>query len=288
MDGGDADGGAGGDFGGEAGEFAGGADSEFGQAVNSLGEASGDQLLDQFNQAGRDLLANFKGEGQDGNVDNPLGSGGGGGGSGGGGAGEALAALGASDPSAFDGLLDQSFSGGGGGGGGQNFGGGGSGGGSSGGGAPGGQAVPSLLNNPNLSGNQKLLAMAIQILKKDPNAFNGALKAFVEKALAGGEMDSATAALRGSLRTLQGAVQTAGGSVSDDVMQQVNQLQASFSSILSSDGGGGAPAPSAPATPSAPSAPVVTAPAPTPDAVMSLVQQFTNTVSNIVPSMAGL
>jgi WXG100 family type VII secretion target len=305
---GDAIGGAGGD--GEAGigdfmqdqinnggagglgsEFDGGADSPMGQAVQSLDGATGDELLDQFNQAGRDLLASVQGEGQDGVDPNALGGGGGGsGGGGGGGAGEALAALGAEDPSAFDGLLDQSL-GGGGGGGSPNFGGGSGGGGSSGGGAEGGQAVPRALSNSNLSGNQKLLALAIQILKKDPNAFNGELKKFVETALANGEMGPATAALRGSLRTLQGAVQTAGGNVSDDIMAQVSQLEQSFGSILSSDvsGGGAPPA----AVPSAPAEPVFTtmpvpSPSPTSDAIMGLVNQFTQTVENIVPSMAGL
>ena len=181
----------------------------------------------------------------------------------------------------------------GGGGGGDTGGGGSSGGGSSGGGGGGGSpsggaspniggfsdaALQSIMTNPNLPASDKLLASAIQTLRRDPNAFNGALSSFVNQALAGGGgTGAASQAVGGGLKVLAGALASGGSNVPQSAIDSVNSLQQQFNNIVPAAGGaGGAPL----------LTPVVgSTPAPsTADAIMGLVQQITATVSAIIPA----
>jgi uncharacterized protein YukE len=213
-----------------------------------------------------------------------------------GGVGPVLSTLGSPNVDALaDQVVGQAAGGGSSGGGGGDTGGGGSSGGGGGGGGPSGGASPniggfsdaalkSIISNPNLSSQDKLLATAIQAVRRDPNAFNGALSNFVNQALAGGGTGAAgggggaaqaAQAAGGALKVLDGAVQSAGTS-SQSVMDSISGLQSQYNSIVSSGGAGGAPLFSPPVAGSTP-------PASTSQAIMGLVQQITATVDAIIP-----
>ena len=180
------------------------------------------------------------------------------------------------------------FGGGGSSGGGGSTGGGGSSGGGGGGGSPTGGASPniggfsdaalqSIMTNPNLPASDKLLASAIQTLRRDPNAFNGALSTFVNQALAGGGggTGAASQAVGGGLKVLAGALASGGTNVPQSAIDSVNSLQQQFNNIIPA--GGGAPLITPVAAGSTP-------PPSTADAIMGLVQQITATVSAIIPA----
>lgn len=267
------------------------------QAINSLGDVPDDALNNAVNQLGN-LASQFDGIVPPGmqTDGNQLGS--------------LLSAIGSPNANQIGQQIGQQFSqpafGGGGGspsggGGGVSGGGGGGpsgggGGGPSGGGGGGSsgaamqgfsdQALTSLTNNPNLPPGDRMLAMAIETLRRDPNAFNGALKQFVDQALGQGATNQAAQAMGGGISALAGAAGiSAGGQPSQSTTDAINSLAQQYNNITS---GGGAPASAgqpivSPVGPSPSSAPSAPAPAPAASAIASLVQQFIKTVDAVLP-----
>jgi hypothetical protein len=140
------------------------------------------------------------------------------------------------------------------------------------------------MNNPNLGPDDKMLAMAVQTIRRDPNAFNGALKNFVDQAIGAGSPGTATQALGGGMRVLQGAIASSGQAVPAGVVQAVNNLQQQFDAVVPSTAASGPSAPvatptSAPSAGSAPSSPDTSVS----DAIVNLVQQFVQTVEQAIP-----
>ncbi len=258
------------------------------QAINSLGDVPTDSLNNAVNQLGN-MASQYPGIVPDGYQ------------SGGNGLGPLLSAIGSPNANQIGQQMGQAFGGGGipSGGGGVSGGGGGGPSGGGGGGAPAGgsmgaamqgfsdQALTALMNNPNLPPGDRMLAMAIETLRRDPNAFNGALKQFVDQALGQGATGPAAQAVGGGISALAGAAGiSAGGSPPQGTMDAINNLSNQFNNIMQ---GGGAAAPVQPvvspvgpagvSAPSAPSAP----PASAANAIMGLVQQFVNTVNAVLP-----
>jgi len=237
------------------------------------------------------------------------------------GLGPLLSAIGSPNADQIGQQLSQAVSGGGGGapsgggssggGGGGPSGGGSSGGGSSGGGSSGGggggspsgggasgqamqgfsdQALTALMNNPNLPPGDRMLAMAIETLRRDPNAFGGALKSFVDQALGQGATQAAANAAGGGISALAGAAGiSAGGNPPQGTMDAINNLANQYNAIT----GGGSASVSGPAAvspvgpsgggggaPSVPSAP----PASAASAILDLVQQVVQTIDQVIPN----
>src|SRR5579859_978220 len=192
------------------------------QAVSSLSDVPTDALNGAVNQLGN-LASQYDGIVPPGFQPN------------GNGLGPLLSAIGSPNANSVAQQITQPFSGGGSGGGfsggGSSSGGGfsgGGGGGPSGGGGGGGtpsgggvsgqamqgfsdQALTSLMNNPNLPPNDRMLAMAIETLRRDPNAFNGALQQFVNQALGQGATGPAANAVGGGISALAGAAGISSG-----------------------------------------------------------------------------
>jgi WXG100 family type VII secretion target len=260
------------------------------QAVSSLSGVPDDALNDAVNQLGN-AASQFDGIVPPGFQSN------------GNGLGPLLSAIGSPNANQIGQQIAQPFSGGGGGapsagGGGSSGGGGGPSGGGGGGGAPsaGGasgavmqgfsdQALTALMNNPNLPPGDRMLAMAIETLRRDPNAFNGALKQFVDQALGQGATGPAANAVGGGIGALAGAAGiSAGGQPPQGTVDAINNLKNQYDNIV--QGGGAAASAGQPVvSPIGPIAPAAGAPPPPAagNAILNLVQQFVQTVDAVIP-----
>ena len=153
------------------------------------------------------------------------------------------------------------------------------------------QALTALMNNPDLPPGDRMLAMAVETLRRDPNAFGGALKQFVDQALGQGATGPAANAVGGGISALAGAAGiTSGGAPSQSTQNAIQGLANQFSNITS---GGSAsasgPASVSPVGPSGPSGPSGGGSAPSAPAqsaagaIIDLVQQFIQTVDQVMP-----
>jgi WXG100 family type VII secretion target len=215
------------------------------------------------------------------------------------GLGPLLSAIGSPNAGQVAQQVTQPFSGGGGGssgggssGGGSSGGGGGPSGGGGGGSPSGGsasamqgfsdQALQSLMNNTSLPPQDRMLAMAVETLRRDPNAFNGALKQFVDQALGQGATGPAAQAVGGGISALAGAAGiSAGGSPPTSTTDAISNLANQYNNIV--QGGGGAASSQAVVSPINASAPPAPPPASAGNAIANLVQQFIQTVNAVIP-----
>src|SRR5579859_7652162 len=266
------------------------------QAVSSLSDVPTDALNGAVNQLGN-LASQYNGIVPPGFQPN------------GNGLGPLLSAIGSPDANNVAQQITQPFSGGGGapsGGGGSSSGGGfsgGGGGGPSGGGGGGGapsgggvsgqamqgfsdQALTALMNNPNLPPSDRMLAMAIETLRRDPNAFNGALKQFVDQALGQGATGPAANAVGGGISALAGAAGiSSGGQPPTGTSDAIRSLANQYNGIMQ---GGGASVPTgqavvSPVGPAGITPPASPPPASAGGAILNLVQQFIQTVNAVLP-----
>src|SRR5579859_694559 len=266
------------------------------QAVSSLSDVPTDALNGAVNQLGN-LASQYNGIVPPGFQPN------------GNGLGPLLSAIGSPDANNVAQQITQPFSGGGGapsGGGGSSSGGGfsgGGGGGPSGGGGGGGapsgggvsgqamqgfsdQALTALMNNPNLPPSDRMLAMAIETLRRDPNAFGGALKQFVDQALGQGATQQAANAAGGGISALAGAAGiSSGGQPPTGTSDAIRSLANQYNGIMQ---GGGASVPTgqavvSPVGPAGITPPASPPPASAGGAILNLVQQFIQTVNAVLP-----
>src|SRR5258707_13944677 len=94
------------------------------------------------------------------------------------------------------------------------------------------------MNNPDLSPKDRMLAMAIETLRRDPNAFNGALKQFVDQALGEGATNQAAQAMGGGISALAGAAGiSAGGQPSHSTTNAINSVAQQYNAMTTDVGG---------------------------------------------------